>query len=770
MKFRNERSCLQNKVNTIAVFLINHYKASGIFIFLFLYTFELYPQGDWKRVPSSGIPEIGDMLISNKNEYFVSLLNNSEIFISKDEGNSWSEVSNRNIKFRGGAQTKYLLNMGDEVSYSLGFGRGSYCIYRNDSFHLISTSSSSFQNMKCLNSGDCYFYTYFGVYNTDSNKLVDYNRPVCEIENISNFYLFSDEEAYIIASPINRSSIDTVIVYKLNISKKEYHLYSMITGKNLGTPIINKYGRIIVFNDGYKISNENNPELFDELILNTNSTLKDLVHLDLTSDNNFYILFKNELIINYAKSIKDNQWIKIYKLGSNLPIISSDFVHNIFRIKDSSNAIINLSTDCGYSELYLYSKNKQTWHKGKLPLFRNNWLDLKKDRDGNLFAYHSCNTNKERKYSISSDSGLTWQQIIINGEFVTCLGINNSGIPVAIANGNFFEFDSKLEVWNQFHTSIPIIPKIRYLSFFNTGPYFVLNGVLEKQGSNEKYIFVSRNNGLDWNISTSIDFVINDLPTLDVLTKQDGSLLLYSWDGALRLPLCSKDNGKSWNKDFDFSGFNTVYKISLTVDGRYIVDGDLGSSYGTFISDSTHSAFNLLSPYFENRSALTYSGLKNELFGHSQNDSDPFYSINLGQTVAEVGKGLSSYDVDSRYFTNTLFESLNSIILTVQFDGIYYLVKNLSSNVKNYTADNKDDLVNVIIKRYELCLFNLLNLTGKEQVCYSLFNSLGEVLESNVCIDVYDNLDFNYLASGVYYLTIKYDRDKSKTMRITKVN
>lgn len=378
MKFRNERSCLQNKVNTIAVFLINHYKASGIFIFLFLYTFELYPQGDWKRVPSSGIPEIGDMLISNKNEYFVSLLNNSEIFISKDEGNSWSEVSNRNIKFRGGAQTKYLLNMGDEVSYSLGFGRGSYCIYRNDSFHLISTSSSSFQNMKCLNSGDCYFYTYFGVYNTDSNKLVDYNRPVCEIENISNFYLFSDEEAYIIASPINRSSIDTVIVYKLNISKKEYHLYSMITGKNLGTPIINKYGRIIVFNDGYKISNENNPELFDELILNTNSTLKDLVHLDLTSENNFYILFKNELIINYAKSIKDNQWIKIYKLGSNLPIISSDFVHNIFRIKDSSNAIINLSTDCGYSELYLYSKNKQTWHKGKLPLFRNNWLDLKK--------------------------------------------------------------------------------------------------------------------------------------------------------------------------------------------------------------------------------------------------------------------------------------------------------------------------------------------------------------------------------------------------------
>lgn len=178
----------------------------------------------------------------------------------------------------------------------------------------------------------------------------------------------------------------------------------------------------------------------------------------------------------------------------------------------------------------------------------------------------------------------------------------------------------------------------------------------------------------------------------------------------------------------------------------------------------------MLSPYFENRSALTYSGLKNELFGHSQNDSDPFYSINLGQTVAEVGKGLSSYDVDSRYFTNTLFESLNSIILTVQFDGIYYLVKNLSSNVKNYTADNKDDLVNVIIKRYELCLFNLLNLTGKEQVCYSLFNSLGEVLESNVCIDVYDNLDFNYLASGVYYLTIKYDRDKSKTMRITKVN
>ena len=88
--------------------------------------------------------------------------------------------------------------MGDEVSYSLGFGRGSYCIYRNDSFHLISTSSSSFQNMKCLNSGDCYFYTYFGVYNTDSNKLVDYNRPVCEIENISNFYLFSDEEAYIV--------------------------------------------------------------------------------------------------------------------------------------------------------------------------------------------------------------------------------------------------------------------------------------------------------------------------------------------------------------------------------------------------------------------------------------------------------------------------------------------------------------------------------------------------------------------------------------------
>ncbi|NOT35853.1 MAG: hypothetical protein HOP11_00585 [Saprospiraceae bacterium] len=726
-------------------------------------------QNTWIKINSEPNYEVGDIIISSKGDFFISLLNSSEVYVSIDSGINWHEVSNKEQIFYGGNQKKYFKKTKDNIFYTQGSFNTKTFKYYNDKFNYIGGVSSSGYQLKINQEGEGFVISNFGMYKTDSNWRADFNKPVFLNNGILESFLFSMENNFLVVSrDPNNVNNNINVVYKLNSNTGSNYEYSIVKAllspKNIE---INNKGQIFFLNDkgNLEASNFDNPNEFKEISIDPKSVINRIYNIGTTSFNQIYVITDKGIYFN----IDDiNQWIKPIQLNNKFPLFSIYQNTNTYFFRDTSFGILNYSNNCGESETKIFSPKIGKWSKIDLNINKVDLIDLKKSKNGNLFAYKSCETKVEKNYFQSEDEGKSWQEIIINGEYVNCLGITGSGIPIAIANNKLFKYNKFDKIWNLTLEHISNIQGIKYLYFITAESNIFLEGVkFDALGNKTMYLFHSENEGLNWQQIKSFVQAPFDLPGYEIIIKKDGSFLAYGWIDGILKPLISKDKGMTWDIDIMFNDFENTYSMIMVNDGRFIVGGFYDGKYSTFISDSLTNTFEILNPYFNNKSTLLYYRPPSFLFGHNQNNSAPFFSKDLGQSIQEDDTGIYPMNTDWRFFSNAIFDNNLKAYITVRYDGLYVTKSNIFSKVKDYVGNSKVYIeINLLQSDNSLRLIGSFN--NEEEIDYKIFNSLGSQVAAGQVIINKDLVRIDKLIPGIYYLQLNSKEAVVRSFKIIK--
>lgn len=464
-------------------------------------------QKSWFRSESNSKLEVGDVAITSNNNYFISLKNNHFVFYSGDSGATWTqaEILNENYKYYKSIDRPYLKPVGDKL-YCVSCTGGSKRAYYNG-IRFESTTGVTYTNSENLffdQNNNSFYKDFQFVARTDSNWNWKHDSNLFKVPdgysiNSTNFYI--EDNNYI-------STLDfkgSIKIYKINTGISG-HIETYATfnvSKNTRKTFVSRGGTIYYLdvndiNRNFKYVSRNNLSKVELSKLQTNNLVSEIYFYHINANNEIYLLTNRGVFIN--NGIDEDQWQKCYQMSDQIPLPPDRFT-TIFDakyfFKDSLNAIISYGDNCGQADYWCFTPKYKSWKSIKLDFHIDNLKNLVKDKNGRLYAYRPCKNYFGRNYLQSYNNGKDWELMILNGEFVTSVGINMEGEAIAIlSNNSLFLHSSINDEWNKVSGPVSQNSQIRLFHIYSANNDLLLTGNANFGLPNEvNYLFHSRDGG-----------------------------------------------------------------------------------------------------------------------------------------------------------------------------------------------------------------------------------------------------------------------------------
>ncbi|MGB3131292.1 MAG: hypothetical protein WBB26_06410 [Saprospiraceae bacterium] len=716
-------------------------KRVHVLLISLIYCFSSDAQDLWHKVNSNLNYSENDVAIGPKGELIVNMLNKSYVYLSDDDGENWRNVAN-NDRYRFTAGGKYVFK---DNSGNLYYNLNKTCFrYGIDEFNvdtLLKPESNTAQLKYSLN-GDLFYVDFWMIFSGNKDMSKNPNDIVFSSKDfIIGSYFYDDDKNFIVTQ---NSKGDSTVIWLLNTVTKEKAIYSQFykyIDKN--THYIDQEGNVFFTVDrNFYLAKFDKP--FDYELINMNPDLqgKSIHRVGLISDGSLYIITDDGIYMNINHSF--TQWVKLWSLSSGLPSVFEKLI-----IFDSLTAMNSVYQECE-TFAYFHSKKFNQWRKIELNLDLNNFNDLQKDRNNNLYAYKCLNRSRwDYHYYISEDNGSNWQKLIINGYPATSLGINSTGDALAVAGNRLHIFNSSLNQWEMVISSITNIPNIIFTYFHSSQKELFLEAYVDNTGSKDtEYLFNSSDGGKTWrtirnfpNFGSLINY-----SGIDILVLQDNSKWI-AYGLTVNSAFMSVDKGKTWVPDPLFVNSYSIDKLFELPDKRLIFSGPYYNVNGVYISN-LNDQFELIHPIF-NKLAM-YFTFKPPSYIFGIYYGKPYFSRDLGKTYEISESGLPSSVVDPRIYLSNLIDSKNNLYLSIRDDGLYTTRYNVFTSIKTEQANTENIKISVATNQINIDCVNC-KLQGIE---FKIINSMGQEVESGRLYEDHATISPTNLNSGIYYFNI----------------
>lgn len=156
------------------------------YFFFILYLNPISAQDSWIKSINNPIFEVGDLIISNEGNLFVSAKNSHYIFFSKDSGSNWTELSLEiPEKFLSSINNKYFKQIENKVYCGWCSGSCTRLVYEDGGFRRIPGFSFNYNNLKFDHDGNIFVIGTKGVYNVNSYWQVNSSDVLISFNNSS---------------------------------------------------------------------------------------------------------------------------------------------------------------------------------------------------------------------------------------------------------------------------------------------------------------------------------------------------------------------------------------------------------------------------------------------------------------------------------------------------------------------------------------------------------------------------------------------------------
>ncbi len=733
-----------------------------IFLLLILIPTLGESQLSWTRRNTAPIYELGDIMISPEGHYFVSLSQNAPVYVSTDEGDSWTDVSDKSKLYNAFSQNKYFKLIDNQVYYGKCYSLCSSYKYFNGKFIAKLGISENFENLFQDQKSKVYAINQNRIFFTDSNWMIDNSLKIWETKdkNIATGFFYQADTNYIVTTSkydINNPANYITSIYILNAETKKVELYSefkLYVGKELIQ--VSKSGNICILyphvtRSKLKYADRTNSKLFHDIILDSQNPNINVYSLGSASDGTFYAVTNYGVYFN--DGIDFSYWIKAHYMSQNFPTLDYSSIENKYFIKDSLTAIVNYGNNCGESKAYTFNQKYKKWKLVELGININNLDNIQKDLHGTLYAFSSCRNYPAREYyRISEDDGKTWELFIINGEYVRSVGVNKDKAAIALAGENLFLQNVNDRSWKLIKSPLPDSSYVSSLFFYSSnGILFFETNYLNSAGFNKIGFYFSKDGGLNWTeFSPFHQSSTDNYNDRNILVTKD-RWIAYSY---LSDPtVFSEDEGKSWQLDPMFGECDHITQMVLLPDNRLLISCQSKNEYGVFVSNSNNE-LELLSPYFRGKLNTVNFNSPSHIFGYYDLNSSPFFSKDLGKSVFELDQGITPIISDYRYFTSSLIDANNRVYLTIQNDGLYVTDTNVFTQTKE--ENKKENYSNIqlrqIGKNLQIDIYEEISEVNNYK--YSIYNQLSQNVTHGFLNSNSTLININQLTSGVYYFQI----------------
>lgn len=729
-------------------------------------------QLSWSRRNTAPIYELGDIMISPEGHYFISLSQNAPVYISTDEGDSWTDVSDKSKLYNAFSQNKYFKLIDNQVYYGKCNGRCSSYKYFNGKFIAKLGFSENFENLFQDQKSKVYAINQNRIFFTDSNWMIDNSMKIWETKDnyIVTGYFYQADTNYIVTAKydVNNPTNNTTSVYILNSEIKKAELYSefkLFVNKELIQ--VSKSGNICILyphvtRSKFIYADRTNPKLFHDIILDSQNPNVNVYFLGSATDGTFYAVTNNGIYFN--DGIDFSNWKKAHYMSQNFPTLDYSSIENKYFIKDSLTALVNYGNNCGESKAYTFNQKYKKWKLVELSININNLDNIQKDLHGTLYAFSPCRNYPAREYyRISEDDGKTWELFFINGEYVRSVGINKDKAAIVLAGENLFLQNSLDKTWKFIQNPIPDSGIFSSLFFYSSnGILFFEAYYLSKDGFNKIGFYFSKDGGLNWKeFSPFHQSSTDNYNDRNILVTKD-RWIAYSY---LSDPtVFSEDEGKTWQLDPMFVGCDHITQMALLPDNRLLISCQAKNEFGVFVSNSNNE-LELLSPYFRGKLNTVNFNAPSYIFGYHDLNSLPFFSKDLGKSVLELDQGINPIISDYRYFTSSLLDANNRAYLTIQNDGLYVTDTNVFTHIKeeNIKKNHANIYLQQIGKNLQISIQNEISEVNNYK--YYIYNQLSQIVAQGLLNHNSTLINLEDFTSGIYFFQIV---DKTNQSHILK--
>ncbi|MBK8242434.1 MAG: hypothetical protein IPK88_03330 [Saprospiraceae bacterium] len=731
-------------------------------------------QVSWSRRNTPQKYELGDILISPEGYYFISLSQNSPVYISTDEGDNWKDIADKTqlyYSFYSGSKLLKLIN--GTVYYGKCNGLCKPYILINGKFNIKPGITSNFEKLYTDSNNSIYYVDEFNIYQTDSNWRADNTQNSWKTQDnrIMDAFFFQHDINYVVTDAYDKSnpSSENVRIYYLNTEKMTSTLYSKIRALvQKDQVLISKEGNICInvtyWNRNQLLyANSANPNVFKEIILDSQNLNINVQYLGSADDGTYYAI--TNAGVYFSDGIDFSIWKKVFYMSQNLPSLNYFSIENKYYFKDSLTAIINYGNNCGESNAYIFNKKYLQWKPINLDININNLDNLQKDVHGNLYAFSPCRNYPAREYyRISEDDGKTWELFFINGEYVRSVGINKDKAAIVLAGENLFLQNSLDKTWKFIQNPIPDSGIFSSLFFYSSnGILFFEAYYLSKDGFNKIGFYFSKDGGLNWKeFSPFHQSSTDNYNDRNILVTKD-RWIAYSY---LSDPtVFSEDEGKTWQLDPMFVGCDHITQMALLPDNRLLISCQAKNEFGVFVSNSNNE-LELLSPYFRGKLNTVNFNAPSYIFGYHDLNSLPFFSKDLGKSVLELDQGINPIISDYRYFTSSLLDANNRAYLTIQNDGLYVTDTNVFTHIKeeNIKKNHANIYLQQIGKNLQISIQNEISEVNNYK--YYIYNQLSQIVAQGLLNHNSTLINLEDFTSGIYFFQIV---DKTNQSHILKL-
>lgn len=266
-----------------------------------------HSQDYWSKINNNIQADINEIQISKENNLFASCPNNSEVIVSLDQGISWQNNAQSQIKFIGGSYYKELFTDHTESLYYTICGFSGCLVYKyiKDKFEIDSSKSpiGPMANIK-FNSRQEYFKYNFNLIFSLQNDWSVKDTLFRTSERIINLHFYSPDTSFI--SVIEGSWQDQVLsIYKFNTITKSISLYSSTTYSDQRNVIVTESGDIFSLYNG-ELFYASSIAPFDFHLVDIDTTIRQnaILNIGKSMDNQIYLVTQGGYIFLEKKTVK----------------------------------------------------------------------------------------------------------------------------------------------------------------------------------------------------------------------------------------------------------------------------------------------------------------------------------------------------------------------------------------------------------------------------------------------------------------------------------